>query len=406
MSLDIMKESTQQEILSNMQLIAALTGSIAGATPGSVTVERWSDVGDIIATGLGKKIFAIGDKFTDTWKDTVDNRSYEFPWRCNCFRNVELEDGNTVPGMLLQMAYATPFGVQFSNARAFLRCPNGLAAGTYNVTFGDTWGSKDAKANTTWQFTLTKAVPAGGRLAGFIQMPDVAATSWKVIAYAADGITKLETVSVTSGSEGTALGTMNLSSRNGDLNSMQETGYGWNRWKTSAYRQYLNSDKPKGQWWTPQDEWDIAPDQLATKDGFLRGMPKELLDQIQPVKVITYTNTVNDGGNADVTYDKVFLPALGEMYYEPQIDGEGEPHDYWKERSGSATKLKQYTAYPNMITYAVENHTSAQNVRLRSANRGHAHYAWFVSSDGFAYSNYAFSAYRSSPLVAICRKSA
>ena len=406
MSLDIMKESTQQEILSNMQLISALTGAIAGATPGSVTVEKWSDVGDIIATGLGPKVFAIGDKFTDVWKDTADNAEYEFPWRCNCFRNVELEDGSTVPGMLLQMAYATPFAVQFSNARAFLRCPNGLAAGTYNVTFGDTWGNKDAKANTTWQFTLTKAVPAGGRLAGFIQMPDVAATSWKVTAYAADGTEKIETVPVTSGSEGTSLGTMNLSSRNGDLNSMQETGYGWNRWKTSAYRQYLNSDKPKGQWWTPQDEWDIAPDQLATKDGFLRGMPKELLDQIQPVKVITYTNTVNDGGNADVTYDKVFLPALGEMYYEPQIDGEGEPHDYWKERSGSATKLKQYTAYPNMITYAVENHTSAQYVRLRSADRGFASSAWYVVSDGYAHYSSAFGAYRSSPLVAICRKSA
>ncbi len=406
MSLDIMKESTQQEILSNMQLISALTGAIAGATPGSVTVEKWSDVGDIIATGLGPKVFAIGDKFTDVWKDTADNAEYEFPWRNNCFREVEFEDGSTAPGMLLQMAYASPFGVQFSNTRAFLRCPDGLAAGTYNVTFGDTWGSKDAKANTTWQFTLTKAVPTGGRLTGFIQMPDTTATSWKVIAYAADGKTILETVSVTSGTEGTSLGTMKLSSRNGDLNSMHETGYGWNRWKTSAIRQYLNSDKPKGQWWTPQDEWDIAPDQLATKDGFLRGMPKELLDQIQPVKVITYTNTVNDGGNADVTYDRVFLPALGEMYYEPQIDGEGEPHDYWKERSGSATKLKQYTTYPNMVTYAVENHTSAQNVRLRSANRGNACDTWSVYSSGFASSNNAWVTYRFSPLVVIARKSA
>ena len=135
-------------------------------------------------------------------------------------------------------------------------------------------------------------------------------------------------------------------------------------------------------------------------------MPKELLDQIQPVKVITYTNTVNDGGNADVTYDKVFLPALGEMYYEPQIDGEGEPHDYWKERSGSATKLKQYTAYPNMVTYAVENHTSAQYVRLRSASRGNAYHAWYVHSVGGADNGHAFYAFRSSPLVAICRKSA
>ena len=44
MSLDIMKESTQQEILRNMQMISALTASMAGAYPGSVKVERWSDV--------------------------------------------------------------------------------------------------------------------------------------------------------------------------------------------------------------------------------------------------------------------------------------------------------------------------------------------------------------------------
>lgn len=406
MSLDIMKETTQQEILHNMQLISALTGVIAGATPGSVTVEKWSDVGDIIATGLGPKVFAIGDKFTDVWKDTADNAEYEFPWRNNCFREVEFEDGSTAPGMFLQMAYASPFGVQFSNARAFLRCPDGLTAGTYNVTFGETWGNKDAKANTTWQFTLTKDVPTGGRLAGFSQMPDVAASTWKVTSYAADGIAQIETVSVSSGSEGTSLGTMKLASRNGNLNSMHETGYGWNRWKTSAIRQYLNSDKPKGQWWTAQDEWDIAPNQLATKDGFLRGMPQELLDQIQPVKVITYTNTVNDGGGADITYDRVFLPSLGEMYYEPQINGEGEPHDYWKERSGSATKLKQYTNYPNMITYAVENHSSAQSVRLRSTHRGNACNAWFVSSSGYANNYYAWGTFRFAPLVVISRKSA
>ena len=405
MSLDIMKETTQQEILHNMQLISALTGAIAGATPGSVTVEKWSDVGDIIATGLGPKVFAIGDKFTDVWKDTADNAEYEFPWRNNCFREVEFEDGSTAPGMFLQMAYASPFGVQFSNTRAFLRCPNGLTAGTYNVTFGETWGN-NVKANTTWQFTLTKNVPTGGRLAGFTQIPDSAPSQWKVTSYAADGIAQIETVPVSSGSDGTSLGTMNLASRNGNLNSLHETGYGWNRWKTSAIRQYLNSDKPKGQWWTAQDEWDIAPNQLATKDGFLRGMPQELLDQIQPVKVITYTNTVNDGGSADITYDKVFLPALGEMYYEPQINGEGEPHDYWKDRSGSATKLKWYTNCPNMVTYAVENHTSAQNVRLRSASRGNAYNAWYVNSSGNANNNNAFYANRFSPLVVIARKSA
>lgn len=68
-------------------------------------------------------------------------------------------------------------------------------------------------------------------------MPDVASSNWKVISYAADAITKLETVPVTSGQDGTALGTLQYATRNGNLNSMQETAYGWNRWKTSALRQ-------------------------------------------------------------------------------------------------------------------------------------------------------------------------
>ena len=232
-------------------------------------------------------------------------------------------------------------------------------------------------------------------------MPDVDPTTWKVISYAADAITKLETVSVVSGQNGTSLGTMNYATRNGNLNSMQETGYGWNRWKTSAIRQYLNSDQPKGKWWTPQDEWDIVPDQLATKDGFLCGVPDDMKQAMKTVKVITYANTVQDGGEADVTYDKVFLPSLEQMYISPQISGEGNAHEYWKRRSGSSTMLKQYETYQRLIHYAVENHTSPQYVRLRSAGRGNAYITWYVYSSGYVTNYHAFYASRFSPLVVI-----
>lgn len=100
--------------------------------------------------------------------------------------------------------------MQFSN-RAFLRCPNGLAAGTYNVTIGANWGNNAVK-DTTWKFTLAQAVPEGGSVAGFTQMPDVAPSNWKATSYAADGITKIETVAISSGTteDGTNLGTMNF----------------------------------------------------------------------------------------------------------------------------------------------------------------------------------------------------
>lgn len=360
----------------------------------------WSTVRYLVKNRTAQNIYDFGDQFIDVWKDTVNTKDYEFSWQVNHFEDVTLESGETIPGMFLQMHYAHPFGVQFSQARAFYKCPDGLQAGTYHLKLGQDWGTY-AKKDTYWQFTLTQSVPANGKLAGFIQMPDVATSNWKVISYQPNGIDKIETVSVSSGQGGTDLGTMAYTTRSGNMNSMQETAYGWNRWKTSALRQYLNSDKKKGEWWTAQDEWDIAPDQLSKYDGFLCGMPQEMLDVMKTVKVSTYTNTVQDGGEEDVTYDKVFLPSLKEIHCAPQVEGEGSIHEYWKRKSGSLTPLAQYGMYPQMITYAVENHLSAQNVRLRSAHRGSALSTWSVNSSGNVGNNGAWLADRFSPLIVI-----
>lgn len=388
------RETTMQEIAQALQTVAfAQSAKLENIT-------TWDQISGLVRNGYAQKIFDFGDWINEKWTDTAATKEYEYPWRVNHFENVELEDGEIVQGMFLQAHYAHPFGVQFSQARAFLKCPDGLTAGTYNVKLERDWGS-NAKANTYWQFTLTKDVPKGGRLSGFIQMPDVASSNWKVISYAADAITKLETVPVTSGQDGTALGTLQYATRNGNLNSMQETAYGWNRWKTSALRQYLNSEQAKGKWWTPQDEWDIAPDQLATKDGFLCGMPADMLKALKTVKVVTYANTVQDGGEADITYDRVFLPSLEQLFINPQIAGEGTVHEYWQRRSGMKTKMQQYQTYPRMISYAVENHTSPQIVRLRSASRGGASGAWYVDSSGYVGNHSAWSANRFSPLVVV-----
>ena len=388
------RETTMQEIAQALQTVAfAQSAKLENIT-------TWDQISGLVRNGYAQKIFDFGDWINEKWTDTAATKEYEYPWRVNHFENVELEDGEIVQGMFLQAHYAHPFGVQFSQARAFLKCPDGLTAGTYNVKLERDWGS-NAKANTYWQFTLTKDVPKGGRLSGFIQMPDVASSNWKVISYAADAITKLETVPVTSGQDGTALGTLQYATRNGNLNSMQETAYGWNRWKTSALRQYLNSEQAKGKWWTPQDEWDIAPDQLATKDGFLCGMPADMLKALKTVKVVTYANTVQDGGEADITYDRVFLPSLEQLFINPQIAGEGTVHEYWQRRSGMKTKMQQYQTYPRMISYAVENHTSPQYVRLRSANRGNANNTWYVYASGSVNSSGAWYANRFSPLVVV-----
>ena len=360
----------------------------------------WQKVRTLIANGVGESAFAIGTQLIEKWTDTADSKEYDLPWQVNHHENVTLEDGEIVPGMWLQTHYCLPFGVQFSHQRAFLACPDGLAAGTYHFDFAKALGN-NVKPGISYQFTLTKPVEKGGRLAGCYGAPDTAPTSWKVYSYGANGVTLNETVNVTVGSSGTDIGTIPYEKRNGNINSIQEMAYGWNRWKTSALRQWLNSNKPKGQWWTPQDAWDICPDQLANKDGFLCGMPEQMLNSLKKVKVSTFANTVNDEGVQDITYDYVTLPSLGQIHAQTQIAGEGDPHTYWKRKSGKSSPHVWYQDDPNMITYSVSNKTSAQYVRLRSANRGHAGITWGVSSSGGIYYYYASSAHTFSPLVCI-----
>lgn len=369
--------------------------------------ETWEQVVLAIKSKLYKEMYAVGDKFSNIWKDTNNsNKEYDNPLRINHFEDgLELEDGTTVNGMWLQTVYAHLKGVQFSHQQAFYVSGDGMVAGTYCVGFDYTWGDKGyVTKGDYWNFTLTKDVPAGGRLAGFYGAPDQPQTNWRVYVYSADGKTVLETVSaINKGQEGTLLGVMTAYGDE-NLNGIQQMAYGDNRYATSAIRQYLNSDKPKGEWWTAQTKWDIAPDQLSQIDGYLCGMDPELLAVLKPVKVVTYCNTVTATGQKqvkDITYDKVTLISLEQMYIEPQAAGEGEAHEYYKELNGTAKKFQWWQTYEILKTFAVENPTSPQSVRLRSASRGYASNTWSVHSSGGVYYNYASSAIRPASLMFI-----
>lgn len=388
----ILTDETGQEIVNVLEVIAQ--SNIARKD------MDWPTVQAIVANGAGSKAFAIGTQLIEKWTDTADSKEYDIPWQVNHFEDMTLEDGEVVPGMWLQSHYTLPFSIQFSHQRAFLACPDGLSAGTYNFDFAKAWGN-NVKTGINYQFTLTKPVEKGGRLAGCYGAPDKAPSNWKVYSYGKDGITLNETVNVTVGSGGTNLGTIQYDSRSGNLNSTQEMAYGWNRWKTSALRQYLNSNKPKGQWWTPQDAWDICPDQLASKDGFLCGMPEEMLNCLKKVKVVTYANTINDDGAEDITYDYVMIPSLSQMFIKLQTLVEGDVHIYWKRRSGRTTPCEWNTEYPNMIEYSVENKTSPQNVRLRSCNIGNAFSSFYIGTSGDIRSGVVSSTNMFTPLVCI-----
>lgn len=369
--------------------------------------ETWEQVVLAIKSKLHKEMYAVGDKFSNIWKDTNNsNKEYDNPLRINHFEDgLELEDGTTVNGMWLQTVYAQLKGVQFSHQQAFYVSDEGMTAGTYCIGFGYTWGDKGyVNKGDYWNFTLTKDVPAGGKLAGCYTAPDTDPKNWKVYVYSADGKTILETVTaVKNGQDGTLLGIMTAYG-NDTLNGIQQMAYGDNRYATSAIRQYLNSDKPKGEWWTAQTKWDIAPDQLSQIDGYLCGMDPELLTVLKPVKVVTYCNAVTATGQKqvkDITYDKVTLISLEQMYINPQITGEGEAHEYYKELNGTSTKFQQWQTYEILKTFAVESYTSPQNARLRSTNRSYAYNTWYIHFNGIVGYSYASSAFRSAPLMFI-----
>lgn len=385
------------------QMTAALLGMssslgvIARAQTGVVEEMDYNGIKAVVAAGNAPAVFPTGTQLVNTYTDK-DGKAYDCPWDVvQPDDTAEGESGTTAPAMVLQMHYATLYDLQFSAYQAFYVVPEaGLVAGTYNVNMGLDWGS-NVKTGTVYQFTLTKNAPAGARLTGFYNTPDVAPANWKVYVYKDQQKSELlETCSVTAGSAGTNLGTF-LNKENGDLNGLHPVGYGDNRWWKSAYRQYLNSDAAAGEWWQPQDKWDMKPDQADTLPGFLSGFSDDFKNVLSRVKVVTYGNNVTDDGSAVVTYDKVFLPSLQEIYCSPQVSGEGTYWPYWKERTGTKTPQALWQTYPLRITRDLAQRTVGRYVRLRSARRGNGSHASYVNSSGYVNDWDAVNAYRCAP---------
>lgn len=370
------------------QMTAALLGMssslgvIARAQTGVVEEMDYNGIKAVVAAGNAPAVFPVGTQLVNTYTGK-DGKTYDCPWDVVQPDDIaEGETGTTAPAMVLQMHYASLEDIQFSAYQAFYVVQeSGLAAGTYNVIMGFDWGTNVVNGGA-YQFTLTKNAPAGARLTGFYGAPDTAPTSWKVYVYKDQQKSELlETCNVSAGTDGMNLGTF-LAKPNGKLNGLHAVGYGDNRWYKSAYRQYLNSDLPAKQWWQPQDEWDMKPDQADTVPGFLAGFSDDFKNALTRVKVVTYGNIVIDDGSAVVTYDKIFLPSLQEIYCSPQVSGEGTYWPYWKERTGAKTPQTPWKAYPLRITRDLAQRTVGRNVRLRSASRSNGDNAFSVTSSG------------------------
>ena len=390
-------------------LLSELVDAQSHATP----VATLREIHEIVRQGEAPNVFSYGDQIMLNYNDGTND--YVLPWDIVAFGNYELEDGETKPGMVVQSHYAMQ-GVQFDASEAIYVASSAMPAGTYNFTIGTNWGSH-CVAGKTYQFTTTEEIPAGGQVVVGRNnqiytwgAPDNAPSTWKVHTFASNSATTpLDTnLEVTEGSSGTSLGSIasNTKYSTSGVNNLQRAGYGYNRWSQSANRQFYNSSAAAGAWWTPQNPFDRAPEQLATVRGFMAGFDEDFLNIIAPIKVTTALNTISDSdiGASESTYDTFFLPSLEQEYIVPQLAGvEGVFFPYWKERLGLTSPQAQGGAGTNArhIRYAYNAKTSAQLCRLRSASRGFAFLTWYVSAAGYAGSSLAASAFRGCPACVI-----
>jgi len=388
-------------------LLTQLLSAAGEATP----IVTLNEIHEIVRSGEADKVFTFGDQIFLNYNDGTN--SYVLPFDIVHFADVTLQDGETVPGMFIQSHYAME-ACQFDAAEAFyVVTGSALAAGTYNITMGNAWGQ--IVANKTYQFTLTQDVPVGGQLLLGLEstttgFSDKAPNLWRVWVFAsATATTPTEKLTLTEGATGTSLGTLASATKYGTsgMNNMQRCSYGYNRWAQSGLRQRLNSSAAAGAWWTAQNPYDRAPEQLSTLRGFMAGFDDAFLNIIKPVKVRTALNTLSDSeiGTYEDTFDTFFPASLEQEYIVPQAsDVEGEYWEYWKRRLGLSSPQAQGNGGTNAyhIRYAYNARTSAQYCRLRSATRAYACYTWFVGTSGTASNSSAANVARCAPACVIC----
>lgn len=270
--------------------------------------------------------------------------------------------------------------LQFDGTEALFYCEEELPAGTYNFAL---LGGYDTAygGGLTYSFTLTKAVPAGGQIM-FPWGYQKQAVDTKISTYASRTSTeKLEEVSVTQEESGTPLTSI------GECNHTHRIRYGSNNWEQSAIRQWLNSDKTKGNVWAPQTKFDRPPTWATTTDGFLYGIDKSFLDVIGKVKKVTLLNTITDNTEASSVEldEKFFLLANDELYFSKEGGvAQGTAYPYYKNYSDLSAPGNGDDS--NRIKY---RNGTATYWWMRSPNPSLASHVRYVNPTGSLYYNYA-----------------
>ena len=316
--------------------------NIANALGTQIDISTWSGIQKAVRAGVAPAMMPIGTqllvshrKYGDMLYDVVAH---------DHFKSAKNENAHT---MTLMCHDSIP-AIQYDESEAFYYAQSELPAGTYNFTINTAHGDWEVG---TYQFTLAKAVPVGGRMC-FNHM-----TAGVILTYDSQiSDTRIERTFAKPGNGGTHLGTLGK-----ELNHLQRVLYGSNNYKESAIRQFLNSSAKASSVWTPQTKFDRPPLWVNSLDGFVNGLDAELVSAVGSVIVPCATNSIYESPDSGVTVgkqytinDKFYLPSHAEIFGTPTLDGsvvfpyyDGASNvDRIKYNNGVATSWATRTALP------------------------------------------------------------
>ena len=410
------QEDTLQAVLKSLNKVATLAE--ADARHDLLALVDWNELRYLVANEVASDIIPVGSVLHEKWVDTRTTVSTEWDYKLRAmhYQKVDTRKASNVPGMMLQSPLALPLSTVFDAFEAFYAVPSGgLAAGTYNVHFEAAVGKVEA-GELDFQFTLTQALEEGAQLC--FDASIYSAKPSNVVSFATAGASAsaaVETVTCTAGTDGISLGTIPTAAASFDadspLNIAGRVGYGDNRWAFSAIRQYLNSAAAAGQWWTPQTKWDRPPNYADTTAGHLAGFPEEFVAALTPIKIVT-AKPYCDGGTAQgneayVTYDKVFLPSMEQLYWTAPSYGvpyglEGEPWEYWKDAYGQDSPAALGSTHTEFCLGSYGAETTMRYVFERAATRSTPNSVACCNASATLGNSAAICGYFVAPAYCIC----
>ena len=341
--------------------------------------HSWQEVQHIVRAGLAEDVFTLGYEFTTPDSDT----GIDIVWRVVAHNHHKAANENLKHTMTLEMknvysgSNGSAIGVQFDATEAVYYAEEGLEAGVYNFTVANRAHYAEDNGKI-FQFTLTKAVPAGGQIVLVNVVANATLLGKTVNTFASPSSTDIiETATLIEGNGGRNLGTTDGKN---NMNHFQRAAFGSDNYSQSALRQWLNSAAAAGDLWAPTNKFDRPPTWKATHNGFLHGLPAEFLEVVQPAVIPCRTNSTFEVDSLDGTVfainqvynleDKFFVASRSEIYgtWDNANLKDGELLAYYNNVSNAERIKYDEVGLARVIWLRTVVPTYAYHVRLTNAS--------------------------------------